>query len=91
MSKDLKRLLKTHPNLIHTDAIKVVSHVQRQQDDWYLNTLMLEGVDVPFKYRRKQAYKNLRGARVNVTYYPQTESVAGLAFDYMKVVRLKVS
>ena len=39
---------------------------------------MLEGVDVPFKYKRKQAYKSLVGARVNLTYYPCNETVAGI-------------
>jgi hypothetical protein len=71
--------------------MKVVSHVQRQDDDWFMNTLMIEDVDVPFKFRRRKAYKNLQGARVNLTYYPITEEVAGMEFEAMKVVRIKVS
>ena len=51
-----------------------------------INTLMLEGYDVPFKYKRKSAYKNLEGARVNLTYYSETKSVSGVEFETMKVV-----
>ena len=55
--------------------MKVVSHVQRDTKEWVLNTVMLEGYDVPFKYKRKKMYKNIQGQRVNLTYYPVTESV----------------
>jgi hypothetical protein len=68
---------------------KVVSHVQRESDGWVLNTIMLEGYDVPFKYRRKKTYRNLQGARVNLTYYPQLEQIAGLDTEIMKVVRIR--
>jgi hypothetical protein len=64
----------------------VHSHVQRESGDWIINTLMLEGYDVPFKYKRKSAYKNLEGARVNLTYYSETKSVSGVEFETMKVV-----
>jgi hypothetical protein len=67
----------------------VVSHVQRESDGWVLNTIMLEGYDVPFKYRRKKTYRNLQGARVNLTYYPQLEQIAGLDTEIMKVVRIR--
>ena len=88
---DAQKLLEKHRNLIHSEMQKVVSHVQREEGDWYLNTLMIEGVGVPFKYRRKQPYKSLKGARVNLTYYPQVEQVAGMDFETMKVVRLKLA
>ncbi len=71
--------------------MKVSSHVQRGADGWILNTLMIDGYDVPFKYKRTRQYKNLEGQRVNLTYYPDTETVAGLEFEVMRVVRIKVS
>jgi len=66
----VEKLLKKHQALTHSDMLKVVSHVQREQDDWYVNTLMLDGYDVPFRYKRKKRYKDLSGQRVNLTYYP---------------------
>lgn len=71
--------------------MKVVSHVQREEDDWIRHTVMLEGIDVPFIYRRKKQYQSLKGARVNITYYRQVEEVAGIEFETMKVVRIKRS
>jgi hypothetical protein len=62
---DVKKLLKKHGQLNQLDNVKVESHVQRHKDDWVINTIMLEGYDVPFKYRRKTVYKSLKGARVN--------------------------
>lgn len=88
---DVKKLLGKHAQLNQLDMAKVESHVQRGEDDWVLNTITLEGYDVPFKYRRKTAYKSLQGARVNLTYYPETESVAGIDFEIMKVVRIRRS
>lgn len=88
---DVKKLLKKHDQLNQLDGVKVVSHVQRNTDDWVLNTIMLEGHDVPFKYRRKKAYRSLKGAQVNLTYYPDTKSVAGLDFEIMNVVRIRRS
>ncbi|MDH5710059.1 MAG: hypothetical protein OEZ15_00125 [Gammaproteobacteria bacterium] len=70
---------------------KVISHVQRDKDNWVLNTVMIEGCDVPFKYSRKKHYKNLKGERINLTYYPRTETIAGLEFEFMKVVRIKIA
>jgi hypothetical protein len=52
---------------------------------------MLDGYDVPFKYRRKKKYRSLQGARVNLTYYPQIERVAGMDIEVMKVVRIRQS
>ena len=88
---DVEKLLTDHPSLTHSMMQKVTSHIQREEGEWYVNTLMLEGLDVPFKYKRKQPYKSLVGARVNLTYYPSNESVAGMDFEIMKVVRLKQS
>ena len=91
MEKQTKKLLEQHAGLTHSEDRKVRSHVQREDDDWIMHTLMLEGVDVPFKFRRKKRYKNLQGARVNLTYYPGVETVAGIEFEVMKVVRLRTS
>lgn len=91
MSKALNKMLDNHPQLTHSEGLKVVSHVQRQQDEWFHNSLMLEGIDVPFKYKRKKHYKSLKGSLVNITYYPEQEQLAGLNFEYMKVVRVKQS
>jgi len=88
---DVKKLLKKHGQLNQLDMAKVVSHVQRQTDDWVLNTIMLEGYDVPFRYRRKKRYKNLKGARVNLTFYPETRPIGGVDFEIMRVVRIKRS
>lgn len=87
----VSKMLEKHENLVHSEDMKVLSHVQRNDDDWIVNTIMIEGYDVPFKFRRKKAYKNLNGSRVNLTYYPITEDVAGLEFEIMKVVRIKVA
>ena len=71
--------------------LKVTSHVQRKEADWIINTLMIDGYDVPFKYKRKKPYKKLTGQRVNLTYYADTEVVAGMDFEVMRVVRVKIS
>lgn len=85
------KLIQQHPTLIHTENIKVISHVQRETDDWQLNTLMLDDIDVPFKYKRKKRYKNLKGSRVNITYYPDNEKVVGFDIEIMKIVRIKLT
>ncbi len=84
-------MLASHDKLVHSEMMTVKSHIQREQDDWFVNTLMLDDVSVPFKYRRKKPYQSLNGKKVNVTYYPDVEVVAGLEFEIMKVVRLKIS
>ncbi len=89
MKSNPERLLKKHAKLVHSEAMKVTSHVQRSQNDWFLNTLMLEGHDVPFLYKRQKQYKSLAGGRVNLTYYPDTREVAGIAMEVMKVVRVR--
>lgn len=91
MNKKLDKLLKTHQKLVHSENQKVVSHVQRAVDDWILNTIMIEGCDVAFKFQRKKKYKSLDGAQVNLTYYPQTDTVAGFEIEVMKVVRIKIA
>jgi len=89
----LNKLLDEHQQLIHSENVKVTSHVQRQDqdDEWYINTIMIEGYDVPFKYKRKKLYKALTGQHVNITYYPETESIAGFEMEIMKIVRIKVT
>lgn len=91
MKNDIDKLLNKHQKLIHTNKIKVESHVQREDGDWYINTLMLENISTPFKYKRKQLYKSLQGQRVNITYYIATENVAGFEIDIMNIVRIKVA
>jgi len=91
MKSDTEKLIKKHTELTHSENMKVVSHVQRNDDDWIRNTVMLEDIDVPFIFRRKKQYQNLKGARVNITYYRQVEEVAGIEFEIMKVVRIKRS
>ena len=90
-SRSVNKLLKTHQKLVHSEMVKVVSHVQRDTKEWILNTLMIEGYDVPFKYKRKKMYKNIKGLWVNLTYYPVTELVAGIEMETMKVVRIKIA
>jgi len=91
MQTDPEKLLKKHENLVHSDMVKVTSHVQREKGEWFLNALMIEGCEVPFKYKRTKKYKTLQGQRVNLTYYPATESVAGMEFEVMNVVRIRIA
>lgn len=91
MKSEPEKLLKKHRQLVHSDMLKVTSHTQRNSADWIVNTLMIEGHDVPFRYKRKQRYKNISGQRVNLTYYPATEVIAGIDFEVMNVVRIKIA
>jgi len=91
MHTNPEKLLKKHEKLVHSDMVKVTSHVQREKGEWFLNSLMIEGCEVPFKYKRTKKYKNLQGQRVNLTYYASTESVAGMVFEVMNVVRIRVA
>ncbi len=91
LNPDPDKLLKKHDKLIHSDMMKVSSHVQRESGEWIVNTLMIEGYDVAFKYKRKKSYKNLKGQRVNLTYYADTEKVAGMNIELMMVVRIKIA
>ena len=89
MPTDSEKLTSKHPELTLSADKKVVSHVQREDGDWFQNTLMIEDSDVPFKYKRKKKYKSLKGALVNLSYYPETKIVGGLEFETMKVVSVK--
>jgi len=89
--RDKNKYLDRHPELTHSEDVKVTSHVQRKDGEWVINTLMIEGHDVPFRYKRRKRYKDLEGARVNLTYYPCSESVAGVDFEVMNVVRVTVA
>lgn len=47
--------------------------------------------DVPFRYRCKQSYKSIKGQRVNLAYYPSSETAGGVVFEVMNVVRIKIA
>ena len=89
MQSDPKKLVGKNNNLTHSELLKVMSHIQREDGEWILHSLMVEGCDVPFKFKRKGNYQSLKGARVNMTYYSEQETVAGMNFEVMKVVRIK--
>lgn len=89
MKSDVDKLLTSHQQLVHSEGVTVTSHTQRAEGDWILHTLMIEGVGVPFKFKRQKKYKNLTGSKVNLTYYPVTEIIAGFEIEIMKVVRIK--
>ena len=91
MQSEAEKLVRRHARLVQTDMLKVESHVQRHAGEWVINTIMVAGYTVPFRYKRKQRYKSLQGQRVNLTYYPDTEIIAGIEFEIMKVVRIKVA
>jgi hypothetical protein len=91
MKSNSKKLLKKHDKLTHSDNMRVVSHVQRESGEWIINTLMIDNCDIPFKYKRKARYQSLKGARVNLTYYADTQQIAGIAMEVMTVVRIKVA
>ena len=90
-TKDVKKLLGKHSKLVHSESVTVVSHVQREQDEWFINTVMIKDCSTPFKYKRKKAYKSLNKQQVNMTYYPSTESIAGFEIEIMNIVRIKVA
>jgi hypothetical protein len=89
--KTTKKLLAEHDQLTHSTMQKVASHVQRQDGDWILNTVLIEGLDVPFKYKRRKKYKSLKGACVDIIYYPEVETIARMEFKYMKVIKINLS
>ena len=91
MKSPVDKLLKDHHELTHSDMMKVVSHVQRESGDWMINTLMIENCTTPFKYKRKKLYKDLKGQRVNLTYYRSADDVAGIEVEVMNVVRIKIA
>ena len=91
MKSPVDKLLKKNRELIHSEMMKVNSHVQRDEknSEWIINTVTLEGYDVPFRFKRKKKYRNLKGARVNLTYYAGMEKVAGFDIEVMNVVRIR--
>ena len=93
MRSEPEKLLKKHHELIHSDMVKVTSHVQRKEkdSDWIINTIMIEGWDVPFRFKRKKQFKNVKGARVNLTYYRGIENIGGMEMEVMTVVRVKLA
>ncbi|QIR14616.1 hypothetical protein [Shewanella aestuarii] len=91
MKSDSDELLKKHSNLIHSHDVTVASHTQREEGEWMLQTLMIKGYDVPFKYKRNKKYQNLTGKRVNLTYYPREQTVAGFKIETMQVVRIRLA
>ena len=52
---------------------------------------MLQDYSVPFRFKRKNAYKNLKGMFVNLTYYPKAETVAGIEVEVMNVIRIRTT
>jgi len=88
---EVAKLLDRHTQLVHSERKRVISHVQRETGNWIINTVMLEDYSVPFKFKRKKPYKNLKGQFVNLTYYPDNDSVAGIDVEVMNVVRIRVS
>ena len=91
MKTEPEKLLAKHKNLVHSEMLKVTSHVQREAGEWIINTLMVEGCEFPFNYKIQTKYKNIEGQRVHLTYYPDTESVAGIEMEVMTVVRIKIA
>jgi predicted metal-dependent hydrolase len=87
----IKKFLAENEQLIHSRMQKVESHVQRQVGNWIQNTVLLEGYEVPFKYKRQKKYKSLKGARVDIIYYPSVELVATMEFEVMKVIKINIS
>lgn len=47
--------------------------------------------DVPFRFRCKQSYKSIKGQRVNLAYYPSSETAGGVEFELMNVVGIKIA
>ncbi len=91
MKSDSDKLIAKHEQLIHSEGLTVSSHTQRDDGEWIQHSLMIDGYNVPFKFKRKSKYKSLAGAKVNMTYYIDIVIVAGLEFEIMKVVRIKRS
>lgn len=89
--KSMRKLLERHPDLVHSQMKKVLSHVQRVDGEWFINTLTIEDCETPFRYKRRKRYQNLKGARVDLTYYVHHESVAGIEMEVMNVVRIRRS
>ena len=91
MQTNPEKLLKKHRQLVHSDMLTVTSHVQRTEGEWIVNTLMIEDCTALFRFKRKQPYRNIKGQRVNLTYYASAETVGGMAFEIMNVVRIRIA
>jgi len=89
--KPFNKLLLENEKLVHSRMQKVESHVQRQTGNWIQNTVLLVGCDVPFKYKRQKMYRSLKGARVDLIYYPEIEQIAGFDFEVMNVIKINRS
>lgn len=89
--KPLKKQLLENEHLVHSRRQKVASHVQRQAGKWIQNIVLLEGHDVPFKYKRQKQIKSLKVAFINLIYYPEVEQVAGFDFDVMIVIKITMA
>ncbi|WP_076536521.1 hypothetical protein [Shewanella sp. UCD-KL21] len=87
--KAVDALLKKHEKLNHIEGVKVVSHTQREKEEWVFHTLMLAGYDVAFKFKRTKKYKSLQDQLVSLVYYPEEQTVAGFSVEIMQVVRVK--
>ena len=59
MKSEPEKLISRHKVLVHSEMLKVNSHVQRVAGEWIINTLMVEGCEVPFKYKRKRKYNQI--------------------------------
>ncbi|WP_028865958.1 hypothetical protein [Psychromonas aquimarina] len=90
MKSPVEIMQQKHRQLLHCKLMQVTSHVQRFNGECMLNTLMMDGYDCPFKYCREYKYRNLKGKRVDLSYYPAVEVIAGFEVDIMKVVQIKV-
>jgi hypothetical protein len=91
MKNEVDKLLNRHKLLVHSERKRVISHAQRKDGNWIINTVMLEDYSVPFRFKRKKSYKNLKGMFVNLTYYPNTKTVAGIEVEIMNVVRIRTT
>ncbi|MDX1451277.1 MAG: hypothetical protein R3183_01885 [Oleiphilaceae bacterium] len=87
----LKALHAKHPELLEAQNQKVLRHTQRREGEWVIHTLMIEGVDAPFQFRRPKELRPLEGCRVNLSYYIDSQKLAGEDFEVMKVVRVRRS
>ena len=91
MKTEVDKMLARHERLVHSEHKRVVSHTQRESGEWIINTVMLEDCSAPFRFKRKKPYRNLKGAYVNLTYYPDIETVGGIDLEVMNVVRIRIS
>ena len=52
MKTPVDKMLDQHQQLVHSENVSVLSHVQREKEDWVLHTVMIENCDTPFKFKR---------------------------------------